>query len=543
MRRRRALTDDLVLLPEIEGQKRQMRLYFFYRFVLAFGLLIAFFTGVGPENLGRDDPRLHVVALVTYLVLTLLSLFLSLMRMGSARLEYLFAVTVDSLAVAALIHTSGGPGTGLGILLGISIAFASQGLSGTMAMLAATIATVALVTEEWFALSIGMRDHPSHFSVLMLGLSYYALAFLSLELANRARTSERLVKQQGRDITSLTELNELVIQQMHTGVVILDGKDRIKMLNDAAWNFLGRPVSAIGHPLQEIHPHLADALTAWRRLPTAQQRHIHTRPEGNDLLVTFQKLGEGEGAGTLIFIDDASLAAAQAQQLKLASLGRLVASIAHEIRNPLGAIGHANQLLRESPHLEGTDRRMTEIIDRNTARLNEVIENILSLSRQREPDPQWVPVEGWLQQLALEMSENLGLDPNHLHVQVNPPDTRLRFDPSQIRQVLEILVENAVKHQDGRRQPLLITLAAGIDTMSGEGHLQVMDNGSTIPPDTADKIFDPFFTTRNDGTGLGLYLAKELCDANNVRISYTPISTGGNSFRLRFKPEMTGRRQ
>ncbi len=543
MRRRRSITDDLVILPEQNGQKRQMRLYFFYRFVLAFGLLVSFFTGLGPEHLGADDPELHSLAVVTYLILTLVSLLLSLLQTGSTRVEYLFAVTVDSLAIATFIHTSGGPGTGLGILLGISIAFASQGLTGTTAMLAATVATLSLVVEEWLAIASGLRSHPAHFSVLLLGLSYYALAFLSLELANRARTSEKLIRQQGRDITSLTELNELVIQQMHTGVVILDGEQRIKMLNDAAWSFLGRPVSAIGHPLREIHSDLADALDEWLALPTGQQRHIHSRAEGNDLLVTFQKLGDARDAGVLLFIDDASLAAAQAQQLKLASLGRLVASIAHEIRNPLGAIGHANQLLRESPDLKGTDRRMTEIIDRNTARLNEVIENILSLSRQREPEPRQVPVESWLQQLALEMAENLGLTPEQMQVQVAPPDTRLLFDPSQIRQVLEILVENAVKHHNGRRIPLVVTLAGGIDAVSGEGYLQVMDNGASIPPDVADKIFDPFFTTRNDGTGLGLYLAKELCDANNIRISYSPISTGGNSFRLRFKPEMTGRRR
>ncbi len=541
MKKGRAIADGLVILPENGSQKRQMRLYFFYRFVLSLGLLISFFTGLGPGYMGGDNPELHSLALVVYLILTLTSLLLSLLNIGSARVEYLFALTVDSLVIATLIHTSGGPGSGLGILLGISIAFAGQGLSGSTAMLAAAIATLVLFVEDRIAVDTGVRTQTAYFSVALLGLSYFALAFLSLELANRARTSEKLVKQQGRDITSLTELNEQVIQQMHTGVVILDSRQRIKMLNDAAWGFLGRPVSAIGHPLREIHPHLANALDTWLLQPTVQQRHIHTQAEGNDLLVTFQQLGDPDHSGLLIFIDDASLAAAQAQQLKLASLGRLVASIAHEIRNPLGAIGHANQLLRESPDLQGTDRRMIEIIDRNTARLNEVIENILSLSRQREPDPRLVPLKPWLKQVSAEMTENLGLAPEQMQVRVTPQDAQLRFDPQQIRQVLEILVENAVKHQEAHGDRLVITLAGGIDEMTGEGHLQVMDNGTRIAPDVVDKIFDPFFTTRNNGTGLGLYLAKELCDANNIRISYLPISTGGNSFRLRFKPDMTGR--
>jgi len=541
LKRKRAIADQLVVLPDDAGQKRQMRLYFFYRFVLAFVLLIAFFAGIGPQYLGAYDPGLHSLALVVYLILTLTSLLLSLLNIGSASVEYLFALTVDSLVVATLIHTSGGPGSGLGILLGISIAFASQGLSGTMAMTAAAIASAALFVEDQIAVHTGVRANTAYFSTTLLGLSYFALAFLSLELANRARTSEKLVKQQGRDITSLTELNEQVIQQMHTGVVILDERQKIKMLNDAAWGFLGRPVSAIGHPLREIHADLANALDTWLLQPTSQQRHIHTQAEGNDLLVTFQQLGDAARAGILVFIDDASLAAAQAQQLKLASLGRLVASIAHEIRNPLGAIGHANQLLRESPDLQGTDRRMIEIIDRNTARLNEVIENILSLSRQREPNPKLVPLEPWLEQLGSEMEENLALQSGQVRVSVSPPNAQLRFDPQQIRQVLEILVENAVRHQEKLGSRLVVTLAGDIDELTGEGHLQVMDNGIAIAPGVIDKIFDPFFTTRNNGTGLGLYLAKELCDANNIRISYLPISTGGNSFRLRFKPEMTGR--
>ncbi len=540
MKRPRAIADTLVIFPDDDSQKRQMRLYFFYRFVLALALLISFFTGLGPSYLGNEDPQLHSLTLVVYLILTLASLLLSLLDIGSATVEYLFAITVDSLAVAIFIYTSGGPGSGLGILLGISIAFAAQGLSGTTAMLAATIASLALFTEDRIAVATGVRPQPAYFSMVLMGLSYFALAFLSLELANRARISEKLIRQQGRDITNLTELNEQVIQQMHTGVVILDHHRKIKMLNDAAWTFLGRPVSAIGHPLEEIHPHLANALDTWQLQPTSKQRHIHTQAEGNDLLVTFQQLGKRTNGALLIFIDDASLAAAQAQQLKLASLGKLVASIAHEIRNPLGAIGHANQLLRESPDLQGTDRRMIEIIDRNTARLNEVIENILSLSRQREPEPQEIFLQPWLNRLATEMRENLRLRKEQIQVQVSPADARLHFDPQQIRQVLEILVENAVKHHEGPTGHLTITLAGGIDEMTKEGHLQVMDNGRQIPRDIVDKIFDPFFTTSNVGTGLGLYLAKELCDANNVRISYLPISTGGNSFRLRFKPEKTG---
>ena len=531
------IADKLVDLPYWEAnQRRQLRLFLIYRLVLALALFATFFSGLGPSQLGASDPWLYGVATTGYVIVTLLSLAFSLFNWRSVWAEYLFAVVVDGITVAALIYSSGGVRSGLGILLGISIAFASQGMPTAIALLGTALATLSILVETYLEGVTGTQGSPSYFSSLVLGASYFMLAFLSLELATRARSNENLLKQQGRDINNLTELNEHVLQRMETGVVILDENRRIKMLNDSAWGFLGRPVAAIGHPLKQVFPPLEQALDEWQRHPTSQRQHLHTHLEGNDLMVGFQPLGEAGGGGTLIFIDDASRATEQAQQLKLASLGRLAASIAHEIRNPLGAIGHANQLLRESPHLQGSDRRMTEIIDRNTQRLNQVIENVLALSRRHEPKPEVVPLHPWLRRLAGEFEENLSLPAGRLQVQVQPLESRLRFDPLQIQQVLTILVENAVKHQ--QRPDLTIVLAGGVDERSRAGYLQVMDDGQRIPDAIIDRIFDPFFTTQNSGTGLGLYLAKELCDANDIRLSYLPIPTGGNCFKLRFRPDM-----
>ncbi len=527
-------------VPETGNRwKRQIRLYLFYRFVLASGLLFGFFTGLGPAFLGRNDPQLHWLTLATYMVLNLASLLIDFLDAGNTQSEYFFAVVVDSLVIATLMHTSGGPGSGLGILLGISIAFASQGLSSTGALIAAGIATAAVLTEEVFSVATGQRHHTAYFTTALLGLSYFALAVLSVELADRAQATERLVRQQGRDISNLTALNEQVIQRLQTGVVVVDDQNRIKLLNDAAWELLGRPKAAIGDLLHKIHPKLALTLERWRRQPTSKQYQIHSQTQTKDLLANFQRLGPDTGSQVLAFIDDASRAAAQAQQLKLASLGRLVAGIAHEIRNPLGAIGHANQLLRESP-LEGTERRMTEIIDRNTRRLNQVVENILSLSRQRTPQPKSVLLSHWLHELGEEMRETHHLQKEQIQVQPPPEEIEIRLDPQQIRQVLEILVENSVRHQHEMKSELLIVLHGGIDDSSGSAYLQVTDNGKWIPSGVVDKIFDPFFTTSNQGTGLGLYLAKELCDANRVHLGYRPIPTGGNCFHLRFGPEATG---
>ncbi len=531
------LAERLVIMPEPQTRnKRLMRLYFTYRVILAIALLVFSMEDTGPSFLGATAPELHIITILAYLVLAIASLALSFFDLDSMQLEYAFAMLVDSVVISILLYTSGGAQSGLGILLGISIAFGAQGMPTRIAMFSAAIATAAIFLGAYLESAFHGRPFGNPTLLIMLGSSYFALAFLSHELAARTQLSEKLVKQQGKDIANLTELNDQVIHHMQTGVVVLDNNGRIRMLNDAAWQFLGRPISTVGYSLGQISSDLAQALTNWKKQPSSQQRHLHTHTEGNDLLVKFQRVGENEKTGTLIFLDDASKAAEAAQQLKLASLGKLVASIAHEIRNPLGAIGHANQLLQESEQLQGTDRRMTEIINRNTSRLNQVIENILSLSRQRVVKPESIRLDIWLGKLCKELGNSHQLQSSQMITYVSPQDTTLTFDPQQVFQIISALVENAVKHQSHKAGDLLISLTGGMDSGIQEGYIAIIDNGKSIPPDVVDKLFDPFFTTSNQGTGLGLYIVKELCDANNIRISYLPVSSGGNCFRLKFTP-------
>jgi two-component system sensor histidine kinase PilS (NtrC family) len=536
------LAERLVIMPEPQERKRRlMRLYFTYRVMLSIGLLVFSISGLGPAFLGASAPDLHIITVLAYLVLAIASLALSFFDLDAIQMEYAFAILIDSIVISILLYTSGGTPSGLGILLGISIAFGAQGMPTRVAMFSAAMATVAIFLEAYLESVFQHRPFSNLPLLGMLGTSYFALAFLSHELSARTQLSEKLVKQQGRDIADLTELNDQVIHHMQTGVVVLDEKTHIRMLNDAAWQFLGRPISTVGYALDQISSDLAQSLAHWKQQPSSQQRHLHTHTEGNDLLVKFQNVGEDKKAGTLIFLDDASRAAEAAQQLKLASLGKLVASIAHEIRNPLGAIGHANQLLQESEHLQGTDRRMTEIISRNTSRLNEVIENILSLSRPRTVEPESVRLDVWLNKLCKEMSNNFQLQDTQMVTYVSPQDATLTFDPKQVFQIINALIENAVKHQPHKAGNLVISLTGGMDSRAGEGYIEVIDNGTSIPSAIVDKLFDPFFTTSNQGTGLGLYIVKELCDANNIRISYLPISSGGNCFKLKFTPNQKDR--
>jgi two-component system sensor histidine kinase PilS (NtrC family) len=236
----------------------------------------------------------------------------------------------------------------------------------------------------------------------------------------------------------------------------------------------------------------------------------------------------------LIYLEDSSVMAQQAQQMKLASLGRLAAGVAHEIRNPLGAISHAGQLLSESPQLEGPDKRLTEIIQTQSRRMNRIIENVLQLSRRAHSNPQHIRLQSWLEHFASEFAQERHVDAHSIAVDINPPDMEIHVDPTQLQQVLTNLCDNGVRHSADHPGLPKVELRGGVTRESGGPFLDVIDHGSGIPPENAEHIFEPFFTTETTGTGLGLYIARELCEINRARLSYLPVPTGGSCFRINF---------
>jgi two-component system sensor histidine kinase PilS (NtrC family) len=242
----------------------------------------------------------------------------------------------------------------------------------------------------------------------------------------------------------------------------------------------------------------------------------------------------------MVMIDDEAALAEQAQRLKLASLGQLTASIAHEIRNPLGAIGHATQLLAESAALGADDQQLMGIIRNNVHRVNEVVENVLQLSRRDRARPATTELRRWLEPIVDDFRRSHRLGEDQLAVSIEPPDTAVLVDPSQMGQVISILLDNAAAHFEGERADLRISIEGGESTAAGR-HLDIRDNGPGIPPEALDRVFEPFYSTRHHGTGLGLYIARELGETNQVRIEYFPNAGGGSCFRLSFPdPRVVG---
>jgi two-component system sensor histidine kinase PilS (NtrC family) len=224
----------------------------------------------------------------------------------------------------------------------------------------------------------------------------------------------------------------------------------------------------------------------------------------------------------------------RAQQIKLASLGRLTASIAHEIRNPLGAIGHATQLLDESEALDDSDRRLITIIGNHTRRVNTVVENVLQLSRPGTSLPQKINLHAWLKGFVDEFGHSGNCQPGQIRFSVEPDDLDVHCDPSLLHQAVWNLCQNAARHGAGESTALLIRLVGTRLTSSERPCLDIIDNGAGIEPELADKIFEPFFTTKSSGTGLGLYIAREICESNQSQLDYFPTTEGGSCFRITF---------
>ncbi|PUB86998.1 MAG: histidine kinase [gamma proteobacterium symbiont of Ctena orbiculata] len=454
------------------------------------------------------------------------------MRSPNPEKQTYLALFVDIAAITLLMHASGGVQTGMGMLIAVSVIAGALIIDGRAALLFAALAALAVIANQIYV-SINETVIPPRFvQAGFLGAVFFATALLTLVMSSRLRASEKLAQERANELNHLANINAYVIRHMRTGVLVVDSSGMIVMINDPAWRLLGMPTSTTGGQLVKASPELAHMLRKHKAGTKRRYYKFRTQRQGPELRAHFNPVGTQEQGDMLIFLEDTSQITREAQQMKLASLGRLTASIAHEIRNPLGAISHASQLFDESPSQNPADQRLTEIIKTNTARLNQVIENVLQLSRRDPGNPKKIALKSWLQKLVEDLVKHQGFARDDLLLQIEPENTEIVADPEQLRQVVTNLCNNAREH--GKKEGLKLQIIGGIMKEFDHPVVDVIDNGPGIAPKVARQIFEPFFTTRNSGTGLGLYIAKELSDTNHIRLEYIPGPTGGSCFRLHF---------
>ena len=512
---------------------RPLRLLTFYRLILA-GLLNALYFALQDSNpFNVQMAPMFSSTLLTYLVFSVGIGFATRLHWPRFELQALLQILVDIGAITLLMHAAGGVTSALGVLLVIAVAAGSLVLPGRLAYLFAAVATLALLFETGLAsLSPGRTGAEDITRAGLLGLVLFAAAGLSHALAVRIRESEALAHQRGIDLANLEQLNRYVIRQLQSGVLVIDPGGRIRLANDTAHTLLGL-TGDNGTRLDRAAPELAQQLRHWKNDPGWQPEAIPSPVTGSTLVPRFRSLTTAQGEGALVLLDDSTHLARQTQQAKLASLGRLTASIAHEIRNPLGAINHAAQLLGESEQLDPGDKRLSQIISNHTRRVNTIIENVLQLSRRNPGQTQSVALGDWLRQFHDDFMQSEGIAPEQLRIDIAPNDLCVWFDPGHLHQVATNLCQNAFRHAGADPQVIL----KAEQGQTGAVLLDIIDNGPGIETETADQIFEPFYTTAASGTGLGLYIARELCEINQAHLSYHAGPEGGSCFRIRFATE------
>ncbi|WP_346727625.1 sensor histidine kinase [Zestomonas insulae] len=512
-----------------EQSQRILRLYNLYRLIIGLALVLLISSELDDQLLEIANTQLFRYGSWLYLIVNLL--VITLMQ-RPRRLAPVFSLALfDVLLLAGLFYAAGGTPSGLGNLLIVAVAIANILLRGRIGLLIAAVAAISLIYLTFYLSLSRPAAAAQYVQAGALGALCFAAAIFVQGLSRRLQLSETLAEQRAADVANLEALNAQILQRMRTGILVLNTQRRVLLANQGAQTLIGADALA-GQVIDPIAPPLVERLAQWRDNPALRPSSVQLQEGGPAVQPSFVPLQRGEQQHTLVFLDDISQIAQQAQQLKLAALGRLTAGIAHEIRNPLGAISHAAQLLQESEDLQGPDQRLLQIIQDHSRRMNLVIENVLQLSRRRQAEPQLLDLKYWLHRFAGEFRNTL---PNTQQVHVETGGgLQTRMDPNQLTQVLTNLVQNGLRYSAQRNPYGQVWLRLYRDASSDLPVLEVLDDGPGVPAEQVQHIFEPFYTTENKGTGLGLYISRELCESNQARLDYQPREGGGSCFRIIF---------
>tara|TARA_R110000822_G_scaffold159476_33_gene299718 strand:+ start:18338 stop:19963 length:1626 start_codon:yes stop_codon:yes gene_type:complete len=513
-----------------------LKVYAYYRAILAVLLLVMYLTGIALKILGSENPQLFLITTSAYTFLCLITLFYFRSHPHGPSTQLLFFILLtDMVAITLMMHASGGLESGLGFLMLAIVAAGSIFVAGRLSLLLAATASIFVMTETLSTILLLNKNQEAIFPAGILGILLFITALVFQILTQRIRAAQTVASKTAIESARHQKLNESIVKRMHTGIVVVDSNDNIQLINSSAVQLLGG--QAPGKPLginQTIRliPPLLKQLERWRTYPWLRTPIFKATSSSQELQANFTSLHQGAAKQTLIFLEDTRTLAQQAQQLKLSSLGRLTGSIAHEIRNPLGAISHASQLLSEQPSSESQDK-LIDIINRQCNRVNQIVENVLQLSSQKTPAFQKLWLLQWLKKFRMEY---LGYHQplTIIEIESDGQDTQIFFDPSHLTQILTNLVDNGIRFSQQSCDQRWIKLVVSKDATSNLPFLDIYDKGPGIPKSNQEQIFEPFFTTSHEGSGLGLYLALELCKVNYALLNYFGDNAENSHFRIGF---------
>jgi len=486
-----------------------LRYFNLYRMVLAGLFLGTSFVYGDALSLGSHSLAVFRYVAAAYLLVGVVFHVVLRDLRDKFELQLSLHACIDILAITLLMYASGGIRSGLAVMLLISLTGAAIVAPRRLSYLYAALATIALLLEQSYWVLEHDVPTANFLQPGLFAISYFATSGVTSWLAARVAANERLARQRGRELATQTQVNQLVIEDMNDGVLVLDRGGRVVQHNPQAQQLLGRP-GLLGADIAALVPGFAGSGEV-----EIAGRDIRLRP-----------LERGGEDFSVLLVEDTTRAREQAQQLKLAALGRLTANIAHEIRNPLAAISHAAELLREEKR--GEDReRLTRIIHDNAGRLERLVSDVLQLNKRDRVSSAPLRLQPWLAAFSDEFAANEAVPAGRIVLETRR-EAWVQFDPEHLHQVLWNLVKNAIRY--ARPDPASVRIR--IDGYADRVELSVIDNGPGVPSAIQGQLFEPFFTTEAKGTGLGLYLARELCAANRATLEYVNDVAGAH-FRIR----------
>lgn len=535
MRDRLSLTGSFASLQATaplsqESKWRPISFFNLYRLILG-GLLLLVPTLFGEMFLlNAHNQTLFFWVAAIYTLLVLVSVLAVSLRKPRATLQLAFQVCTDIAAVALLTYFGGGVQGNLGMLLLVSLALAGMIGGGRVTLLFAALASIAILLLHAYSVLARDASVAQFLQAGILSASYFAVAWLAHVLSRYAVASEKLAFLRGVDLSNMAEANRLMIQDMPDGVLVVDERGVIRQFNPSAERLLGHVLTRGGRSLlEECSPLLEAMFAAWRQNNALGHEILRLPGTNHPVRVRFLPVQREGFWGAVVVLEDMQRMQEQAQQVKLAALGRLTANIAHEVRNPLSSISYATELLKEQEH-DPAQARLFQIILDNTKRLNRIVQDVMQVNRRDRLQVELLNLAACLGELIENLCQVEQVSPSVFSLNVDPA-CKVRFDHGHFEQVFWNLCRNALRYSQKLQGS--VRLQAFVSD-EGRTILEVSDDGTGVPADAVQKLFEPFFTTDAGGTGLGLYIARELCEANGATIEYRRAPDGGACFRILF---------
>jgi two-component system sensor histidine kinase PilS (NtrC family) len=504
----------------------------FFRLLISLILLYAFFTDLVAIPLTLDRSSIGGSVLISYFVMAVYLAINIRRRSGNSYTVALATLFTDVLFLSVLLFIFGRLESGIAILLIFASVSAAILLPMRIALFYASIIVLAFIGESLIGWLVRGESITELIQAGLYGATTLAAAILGNVLSRWLKDYRLTAERQAVELTRMEQVNELVIRRMRNGVLAVDSEGQIQLMNESAWFLLGSP-KADQRTLSKISPQLYTALTDWYDNASIEIGPITVYGSQARVVPKFVALPGTSSIRVLIFLEDNEVISQRAVEMSANLLANLSGSIAHEIRNPLAAISHAAQLLEESEEIAESDLRLVDIIHSQSVRMNGIVENILQLSRHEKSRPDIFELVPFLTEISEETKSSLPGIRLTLDIEPEEMETLVLFDRSQLHQAVWKLLENANRH--ARLDAAIPQVILSMKHLQRTGYcvISVEDNGPGIPETNVKRIFEPFFTTHKQGSGLGLYIARQLCEVNQAELTVDSVTNSYCRFHIR----------